>query len=189
MSSCFRLCTVGSLYNLWDSQQCIRRSVTRWWNLQVPDGLGAVSIRKTILPGMAIPMLKIRRPNGRLIFNMGIPIPGKTVFYIETGPWSSNELQWLEFKKRIPVVVPVADPAENEGTFTLCHTLGQEGSSKQFIYVLTEPCFNPPGPTVASNYLQGPHRESPKAMSKLSDTLIDSHLGLRRYQSRKNDHI
>ena len=35
---------------------------------------------------MVIPMLKIRRPTGRLIFNMGIPIPGKTVFYIETGP-------------------------------------------------------------------------------------------------------
>ena len=35
---------------------------------------------------MAIPMLKIRRPNGRLIFNMGIAIPGKTVFLIETGP-------------------------------------------------------------------------------------------------------
>ena len=35
---------------------------------------------------MAIPMLKIRRPTGRLIFNMGIPIPGKTVFLIETGP-------------------------------------------------------------------------------------------------------
>ena len=49
--------------------------------------LGAVSIRKTVLLGMAIPMLKIRRPTGRLIFNMGIPIPGKTVFYIETGPW------------------------------------------------------------------------------------------------------
>ena len=47
---------------------------------------GAVSIRKTVLPGMTIPMLKIRRPNGRLIFNMGIPIPGKTVFYIEMGP-------------------------------------------------------------------------------------------------------
>ena len=46
--------------------------------------LGAISIRKTVLPGMAIPMLKIRRPTGRLIFNMGIPIPGKTVFYIET---------------------------------------------------------------------------------------------------------
>ena len=38
------------------------------------DPLGAVSIRKTVLPGMAIPMLKIRRPNGRLIFNMEIAI-------------------------------------------------------------------------------------------------------------------
>ena len=36
--------------------------------------MGAVSIRKTVLPGMAIPMLKIRRPNGRLIFNMEIAI-------------------------------------------------------------------------------------------------------------------
>ena len=36
--------------------------------------LGAVLIRKTVLPGMAIPMLKIRRPNGRLIFNMEIAI-------------------------------------------------------------------------------------------------------------------
>ena len=36
--------------------------------------LGAVSIRKTVLPGMAIPLLKIRRPNGRLIFNMEIAI-------------------------------------------------------------------------------------------------------------------
>ena len=35
---------------------------------------GAVSIRKTVSPGMAIPMLKIRRPNGRLIFNMEIAI-------------------------------------------------------------------------------------------------------------------
>ena len=38
------------------------------------DDLGAVSIRKTVLPGMAIPMLKIRHPNGRLIFNMEIAI-------------------------------------------------------------------------------------------------------------------
>ena len=35
---------------------------------------------------MAISMLKIRRPLGRLIFNMGITIPGKTVFLIETAP-------------------------------------------------------------------------------------------------------
>ena len=39
-----------------------------------PIAQGAVSIRKTVLPGMAIPMLKIRRPNGRLIFNMEIAI-------------------------------------------------------------------------------------------------------------------
>ena len=32
-------------------------------------------------------MLKIRRPLGRLIFYMGIAIPGKTVFLIETVPW------------------------------------------------------------------------------------------------------
>ena len=42
---------------------------------------GAVSIRKTVLPGMAIPMLKIRRPNGRLIFNMEI-----AVFILRRGP-------------------------------------------------------------------------------------------------------
>ena len=35
---------------------------------------------------MAISMLKIRWPLGRLIFNMGIAIPGKTVFLIETAP-------------------------------------------------------------------------------------------------------
>ena len=48
---------------------------------------GAVSIRKTVLPGMAIPMLKIRRPNGRLIFNMEIAICRQDGLYIETGPW------------------------------------------------------------------------------------------------------
>ena len=31
-------------------------------------------------------MLKIRRSCDRLIFNMGIPIPGKNYLYIETGP-------------------------------------------------------------------------------------------------------
>ena len=41
------------------------------WDMQKRNQ-GAVSIRKTVLPGMAIPMLKIRLPNGRLIFNMEI---------------------------------------------------------------------------------------------------------------------
>ena len=40
---------------------------------------------------MAISMLKIWRPLGHLIFNMGIAIPGKTVFLIETAPWSYTQ--------------------------------------------------------------------------------------------------
>ena len=39
-------------------------------------------------------MLKIRRPLGRLIFNMGIAIPGKTVFLIETAPWILASFWW-----------------------------------------------------------------------------------------------
>ena len=46
---------------------------------------------------MAISMLKIRRPLGRLIFNMGIAIPGKTVFLIETAPWVLFMKQWDVF--------------------------------------------------------------------------------------------
>ena len=44
---------------------------------------------------MAISMLKIRRPLGRLIFNMGIAIPGKTVFLIETAPWWHQAIAWI----------------------------------------------------------------------------------------------
>ena len=42
-------------------------------------------------------MLKIRRPLGRLIFNMGIAIPGKTVFLIETAPWSLANTWHISF--------------------------------------------------------------------------------------------
>ena len=44
---------------------------------------------------MAISMLKIRRPLGRLIFNMGIAIPGKTVFLIETPPRIYSRYVWV----------------------------------------------------------------------------------------------
>ena len=49
---------------------------------------------------MAISMLKIRRPLGRLIFNMGIAIPGKTVFLIETAPRILTQLNWDFCKKK-----------------------------------------------------------------------------------------
>ena len=62
---------------------------------------------------MAIYMLKIRRPLGRLIFNMGIAIPGKTVFLIETAPRASAEIM-LILSKYIPVQHSVnACPAES----------------------------------------------------------------------------
>ena len=51
---------------------------------------GAISIRKMVLPGMVIPMLKIRCPNGRLIFNMEIAIH-KTVFILRRGPDSKSK--------------------------------------------------------------------------------------------------
>ena len=43
---------------------------------------------------IGIPMLKIRLSRDHLIFNMGISIPGKHVFYIETGPWFSYLICW-----------------------------------------------------------------------------------------------
>ena len=49
-------------------------------------------------------MLKIRRPLGRLIFNMGIVIPGKTVFLIQTPP--------LAFCVAIHLVIPGNGPIE-----------------------------------------------------------------------------
>ena len=45
-------------------------------------------------------MLKIRRPLGRLIFNMGIAIPGKTVFLIETAPWHLGIIRGMLLDRR-----------------------------------------------------------------------------------------
>ena len=53
------------------TENALRRFLAKYEDKPI---LGAVSIRETVLPGMAIPMLKIRRPNGRLIFNMEIAI-------------------------------------------------------------------------------------------------------------------
>ena len=66
----------GDYQFLWAECQDTRQS-DRIRNIYETNGKcqGAVSIRKTVLPGVAIPMLKIRRPNGRLIFNIGIAIP------------------------------------------------------------------------------------------------------------------
>ena len=60
----------------------LKRMVVQQWSFA---GAWAPSQYKDLR--MVISMLKIRRPLGRLIFNMGIAIPGKTVFLIETAPW------------------------------------------------------------------------------------------------------
>ena len=44
-------------------------------------------------------MLKIRRYRDRLIFNIGIPIPGKTVFHIETSSVDDWYMFILQAKK------------------------------------------------------------------------------------------
>ena len=41
---------------------------------------------------IGIPMLKIRRSRPCLIFNMGIPIPGKMVFILRQGPASGTQV-------------------------------------------------------------------------------------------------
>ena len=48
-------------------------------------------------------MLKIRRPLGRLIFNMGIAIPGKTVFLIETAPRGPSQ-----YKDVLTIGIPIS---------------------------------------------------------------------------------
>ena len=61
---------------------------------------------------MAISMLKIRRPLGRLIFNMGIAIPGKTVFLIETAPRTPSQykdrLSRHEYRDRFIFIMGIA---------------------------------------------------------------------------------
>ena len=56
-----------------------------------------VSIWRPSFPGMGIPMLKIRWSRDRLIFNMGILILARRHLYIETAPWSLNELLKLDY--------------------------------------------------------------------------------------------
>ena len=67
-------CFFKSMFGLPSKVTSMLRITGPLWGNSTGNQQGAVSIRKTVLPGMAIPMLKIRRPNGRLIFNMEIAI-------------------------------------------------------------------------------------------------------------------
>ena len=49
------------------------------------ENRGLSQYKDVVLPAIGIPMLKIRRSRNRLIFNMGISTPGKTVFILRWG--------------------------------------------------------------------------------------------------------
>ena len=72
-------------------------------------------------------MLKIRRSHDRLIFNMAIPILGKTVFILRRGPillsrfWASAAL-FVAFQANTPVL-PVAIPHLYHTATYLLYTL------------------------------------------------------------------
>ena len=57
-------------------------------SLQFIWEIGAVSILIYCLASIGIPMLKIRQSHYHLVFNLGIPIPGKDSLYIEKGPYN-----------------------------------------------------------------------------------------------------
>ena len=91
--------TLGQVMN-WccqaTSHYLVTQQVITWSNEDPGPRLNI----KTVLSTYGDFMLKIRRPLGRLIFNMGIAIPGKTVFLIETAPWSLSpygvtKLHWV----------------------------------------------------------------------------------------------
>ena len=68
---------------------------------------------------MAISMLKIRRPLGRLIFNMGIAIPGKTVFLIETAPRIQSIYSWQVYRQHMTAYITDVDQLLNETTLAI----------------------------------------------------------------------
>ena len=65
----------------------IRLTMRHYWSgLYIDAAQGTVSIYRCHFTNIGIPMLKIRRSPDRLIFNMGIPYLGKTVFILRRGP-------------------------------------------------------------------------------------------------------
>ena len=80
-------------------------------NLKTPHYWPFVSgIHWCHLASIGIPMLKIRRSHDRLIFNMGIPIPGKDGRHIEMGPSNleSTSMSWPHyvFSKCVSSLLP-----------------------------------------------------------------------------------
>ena len=65
-----------------------------FWDYGGSAGKWVPSQYKYLFPVMGIPMLKIKRSQDRLIFNMGIPILVRRYLYIETPPPPLVSNQW-----------------------------------------------------------------------------------------------
>ena len=82
---------------------------------------------KTVLSTYAISVLKIRQPLGRLIFNMGIAIPGKSIFLIETAPSVLVSLRWYQNSKLL-TLCGIKSPAT-------AGFLSQRDSNQEYIFM------------------------------------------------------
>ena len=80
---------------------------------------------------MAISMLKIRRPLGRLIFNMGIAIPGKTVYW--DGPQDRKANVVLETNISHLYVNNDCRNISNNGWFDLSWIWSSSSATRQII--------------------------------------------------------
>ena len=73
--------------------------------------LGAVSIKKMSSYQYRNPHVKIRQSRDRLIFNMGIPYLGKTVFILRQGPalFSIHDcvMSWKDFPHNWPLLMRI----------------------------------------------------------------------------------
>ena len=69
------------------------------------EPLEAVSIKRCRLSSVGIPMFKIRRSHDRLIFNMGIPYLGKTVYILSRALVRSSLVSSLALRRTKRVVL------------------------------------------------------------------------------------
>ena len=61
--------------------------------------VGPVSVYRPYFPHMGIPMLKIRRSQVPLIFNMGTPILVRWQLYTEMAPWQGwGQIRFIKYK-------------------------------------------------------------------------------------------
>ena len=80
----------GSVMRNFDFASLLHEEADAAVDLRCRDAQGAVLIYRCCLTSTGSPWLKIRRSRDCLIFNMGIPIPGRTAFVLRRDPGHVN---------------------------------------------------------------------------------------------------